>query len=86
MVVCDVSGSMDGEPMEVAIALSLLLTEAAPQDCPWRGHIFTFDEKPRCVSYLNCYAEFAKKQKRLAYRFTKQSHRTCVFNVHRDKF
>eukprot|EP00961_Rhodomonas_salina_P055218 741796-Rhodomonas_salina.1 len=35
--VCDVSGSMSGTPMEVAIALSLLLAEAAPEHSPWRG-------------------------------------------------
>ena len=32
--VCDVSGSMEGQPIDVAIALSLLLSELAEQ--PWR--------------------------------------------------
>jgi hypothetical protein len=45
--VCDVSGSMKGRPMEVAVALSLLLAESAPPDSLWFGSIFTFSEIPR---------------------------------------
>jgi hypothetical protein len=48
--VCDVSGSMAGRPMEVAVALSLLLAESAPLDSPWHGKIFTFSEVPHLVT------------------------------------
>lgn len=47
--VCDVSGSMSGQPMEVAVALSLLLAESAPLDSPWYGHVMTFSRTPRLV-------------------------------------
>ena len=43
---CDVSGSMCGEPMVVAKALSLLLAEAAPVGCPFRGLILSFASNP----------------------------------------
>jgi hypothetical protein len=42
--VCDVSGSMRGEPMDVAIALSLLMAEAGEG-----GKICTFHESPKLV-------------------------------------
>lgn len=42
--VCDVSGSMHGEPMEVAIALSLLT--AAVSKPPFDGLICSFHESP----------------------------------------
>jgi len=42
--VCDVSGSMNGEPMDVAIALSLLMAEAGEG-----GKICTFHESPKLV-------------------------------------
>ncbi|KAF9600021.1 hypothetical protein IFM89_002494 [Coptis chinensis] len=35
IVVCDVSGSMSGEPMEVCVALNLLLSELSEH--PWNG-------------------------------------------------
>ena len=47
--VCDVSGSMEGEPMEVAVALSLLLAESAPRDSPWHGRVMTFSGEPNLV-------------------------------------
>jgi hypothetical protein len=47
--VCDVSGSMMGTPMEVAVALSLLLAESAPRVSPWYGTIITFSERPHLV-------------------------------------
>eukprot|EP00961_Rhodomonas_salina_P277811 3753967-Rhodomonas_salina.1 len=46
--VCDVSGSMSGEPMDVAVALSLLLAQSQT-DSPWRGKLFTFHSQPRLV-------------------------------------
>jgi len=44
IAVCDVSGSMRGQPMEVAIALSMLVSELAAE--PYRGLLITFSEKP----------------------------------------
>uniref|UniRef100_A0A6B2LBR1 VWFA domain-containing protein n=1 Tax=Arcella intermedia TaxID=1963864 RepID=A0A6B2LBR1_9EUKA len=45
MAVCDVSGSMSGEPMEVAIALSLLTSQISQP--PFNKVIITFSEKPQ---------------------------------------
>jgi hypothetical protein len=42
LVICDVSGSMDGTPMEVAIALGILGKN--------RGRIMTFSDKPAIVT------------------------------------
>ncbi|XP_057531899.1 uncharacterized protein LOC130810014 [Amaranthus tricolor] len=42
--VCDVSGSMSGTPMEVCIALGLLLSELCKN--PWKGKVITFSENP----------------------------------------
>mmetsp|Transcript_159354 Transcript_159354/g.487603 ORF Transcript_159354/g.487603 Transcript_159354/m.487603 type:complete len:330 (-) Transcript_159354:67-1056(-) len=47
MSVCDVSGSMSGRPMDVAVALSLLLSDVAEE--PWRGKVCTFSASPRFV-------------------------------------
>ncbi|CAI5488156.1 unnamed protein product [Closterium sp. Naga37s-1] len=44
MAVCDVPGSMSGTPMEVAIALSLLVSEVSSD--PWKNHLITFSAKP----------------------------------------
>ncbi|CAI5465083.1 unnamed protein product [Closterium sp. Yama58-4] len=44
MAVCDVSGSMTGTPMEVAIALSLLVSEVSSE--PWKNHLITFSAQP----------------------------------------
>lgn len=46
--VCDVSGSMHGTPMEVAVALSLLLSDIA--DSPWKHRICTFSASPKFVT------------------------------------
>jgi hypothetical protein len=51
--VCDVSGSMSGIPMEVAIALSMLLAESAPVESAWHGRLFTFSENPMLVTIPN---------------------------------
>ena len=48
--VCDVSGSMSGDPMEVAIAMSLLLSL---RKGPFHGKIFTFSEEPKLVDVLH---------------------------------
>ncbi|XXG39696.1 hypothetical protein AAC387_Pa01g0589 [Persea americana] len=43
--VCDVSGSMDGTPMEVCVALGLLASELSEE--PWRGNVINFSEDPQ---------------------------------------
>ncbi|RLN09319.1 hypothetical protein C2845_PM11G02400 [Panicum miliaceum] len=44
VAVCDVSGSMSGIPMDVCVALGLLVSELS--DDPWRGRVITFSERP----------------------------------------
>ncbi|KAF7078470.1 hypothetical protein CFC21_082895 [Triticum aestivum] len=44
VAVCDVSGSMSGLPMDVCVALGLLVSELT--DDPWRGRVITFSERP----------------------------------------
>ncbi|VVB14474.1 unnamed protein product [Arabis nemorensis] len=44
MAISDVSGSMEGEPMEVAVALGLLVSELSQK--PWKGKMITFTHKP----------------------------------------
>ncbi|KAL1210127.1 hypothetical protein V5N11_010700 [Cardamine amara subsp. amara] len=44
MAICDVSGSMHGEPMEVSVALGLLVSELSEE--PWRGKLITFSQNP----------------------------------------
>ncbi|GMY27166.1 DUF2828 domain-containing protein [Fagus crenata] len=45
IAVCDVSGSMDGTPMEVCVALGLLVSELSEE--PWKGKLITFSENPQ---------------------------------------
>ncbi|XP_010522481.1 PREDICTED: uncharacterized protein LOC104801086 [Tarenaya hassleriana] len=45
MAVCDVSGSMSGTPMEVCVALGLLVSELSEE--PWKGKVITFSENPQ---------------------------------------
>uniref|UniRef100_A0ACD5ZFV0 Uncharacterized protein n=1 Tax=Avena sativa TaxID=4498 RepID=A0ACD5ZFV0_AVESA len=45
IAVCDVSGSMAGLPMQVCVALGLLLSELG--DEPWRHRIITFSARPQ---------------------------------------
>ncbi|KAJ1401239.1 von Willebrand factor A-like domain superfamily [Sesbania bispinosa] len=44
LAVCDVSGSMSGIPMEVSVALGLLVSELSEE--PWKGKVITFSERP----------------------------------------
>ncbi|XP_074294187.1 uncharacterized protein LOC141621992 [Silene latifolia] len=44
MAICDVSGSMEGNPMEVSVALGLLISELSER--PWKGKLITFSENP----------------------------------------
>ncbi|KAH6821448.1 Uncharacterized conserved protein UCP015417 [Perilla frutescens var. hirtella] len=45
LAICDVSGSMDGIPMEVSVALGMLVSELSEE--PWKGKIITFSENPK---------------------------------------
>ncbi|KAK1359015.1 hypothetical protein POM88_043489 [Heracleum sosnowskyi] len=45
IAVSDVSGSMEGIPMEVSVALGLLVSELSEE--PWKGHIITFSDYPQ---------------------------------------
>ncbi|KAF5452691.1 hypothetical protein F2P56_027660, partial [Juglans regia] len=45
IAVCDVSGSMSGTPMEVCLALGLLVSELSEE--PWKGMVITFSENPQ---------------------------------------
>nr|XP_051229503.1 uncharacterized protein LOC127347350 [Lolium perenne] len=45
LAVCDVSCSMYGEPMDVCVALGLLLSELC--DEPWRHRVITFSNRPQ---------------------------------------
>ncbi len=57
---CDVSGSMccpcgdsdDGTCMDVACALSLLLTDLLPEESAFRGKVLTFSESPEFVDVM----------------------------------
>ncbi|XP_071694042.1 uncharacterized protein [Rutidosis leptorrhynchoides] len=44
IAICDVSGSMRGLPMEVCVALGLLVSELSEE--PWKGKVITFSESP----------------------------------------
>ncbi|CAL5041868.1 unnamed protein product [Urochloa decumbens] len=44
IAVCDVSGSMTGTPMEVSVALGLLISELSEK--PWAGRVITFSARP----------------------------------------
>ncbi|CAL5054082.1 unnamed protein product [Urochloa decumbens] len=44
IAICDVSGSMYGEPIEVSVALGLLVSELS--DEPWHHRLITFSERP----------------------------------------
>lgn len=46
MAICDVSGSMSGTPMEVCVALGLLISELSEE--PWKGKLITFSRNPEC--------------------------------------
>ncbi|KAL3828243.1 hypothetical protein ACJIZ3_017045 [Penstemon smallii] len=45
LAICDVSGSMSGTPMEVSVALGLLVSELSEE--PWKGHVITFSSNPQ---------------------------------------
>jgi hypothetical protein len=44
--IIDTSGSMSGTPMEVAIALGILVAECQSEDSPWKKHCITFSSDP----------------------------------------
>lgn len=52
VVLSDVSGSMNGVPMEVSIALGILISEV--NAATFRDHVMTFHEKPSWVNLSGC--------------------------------
>ncbi|KAL2469711.1 Uncharacterized conserved protein UCP015417 [Abeliophyllum distichum] len=44
LAICDVSGSMSGIPMEVSVALGVLVSELSED--PWKGKLITFSANP----------------------------------------
>lgn len=50
IAVCDVSGSMEGIPMQVCIALGMLLSEVSED--PWKGKVITFSSEPQLQSLV----------------------------------
>lgn len=57
----DVSGSMDGIPMEVAIALGILVSEVS--DPAFKDHFITFESRPTWVSLQGITSIYDKVQK-----------------------
>lgn len=45
LAICDVSGSMDGTPMDASVALGLLISELSEE--PWKGKLITFSHDPQ---------------------------------------
>ncbi|MCD7467665.1 hypothetical protein HAX54_005216 [Datura stramonium] len=45
LAICDVSGSMSGTPMEVSVALGVLVSELSIE--PWKGKLITFSKHPK---------------------------------------
>ncbi|KAH6824981.1 Uncharacterized conserved protein UCP015417 [Perilla frutescens var. hirtella] len=45
LAICDVSGSMTGTPMDVAVALGVLVSELSEK--PWKGKLITFSKNPK---------------------------------------
>lgn len=45
LAICDVSGSMYGLPLEVSVALGLLVSELSEE--PWKGKLITFSRFPQ---------------------------------------
>ncbi|GMI63947.1 hypothetical protein like AT5G13210 [Hibiscus trionum] len=48
MAVCDVSGSMCGIPMDVSVALGVLVSDLSEE--PWKGKLITFSKSPQLQS------------------------------------
>ncbi|XP_054804528.1 uncharacterized protein LOC129307695 [Prosopis cineraria] len=44
LAICDVSGSMSGTPMEVSVAMGILVSETSEE--PWKGKVITFSKNP----------------------------------------
>jgi len=57
IAISDVSGSMSGKPMEVAIALGLLISECCEE--PYKNHIITFSSNPE-IHNLNDITPYVK--------------------------
>ncbi|XWS69209.1 hypothetical protein CRYUN_Cryun04dG0159900 [Craigia yunnanensis] len=45
LAICDVSGSMYGTPLDVSVALGLLVSDLSEE--PWKGKLITFSQDPQ---------------------------------------
>jgi hypothetical protein len=61
VVLSDVSGSMNGTPMDVSVALGILISEL--NDSAFKDHIMTFESNPKWVSLGDCADLKAKVEK-----------------------
>ncbi|KAH6807053.1 Uncharacterized conserved protein UCP015417 [Perilla frutescens var. hirtella] len=65
LAVCDVSGSMSGVPMEVSVALGVLVSELSEE--PWKGKLITFSANPQLQRVqgesLKSKTEFVRRMK-----------------------
>jgi hypothetical protein len=52
VVISDVSGSMEGTPMDISIALGILISEI--NDSEFKDHVMTFHTTPSWVSLASC--------------------------------
>ncbi|XP_004299226.1 PREDICTED: uncharacterized protein LOC101314465 [Fragaria vesca subsp. vesca] len=63
LAVCDVSGSMHGTPMDVCVALGMLVAELNEE--PWKGKVITFSANPQLHliqgNDLSSKSEFVKR-------------------------
>ncbi|GFQ05602.1 uncharacterized protein l728 [Phtheirospermum japonicum] len=63
LAICDVSGSMHGTPMEVSVALGVLVSELSEE--PWKGKLITFSANPQlqtvCGNSLKEKTEFVRR-------------------------
>ncbi|XP_058093024.1 uncharacterized protein LOC131239364 [Magnolia sinica] len=63
LAICDVSGSMAGTPLQVCIALGLLISELSEE--PWKGNVITFSKNPEmhriCDGTLQEKVEFIER-------------------------
>lgn len=80
---CDFSGSMDGVPKEVSLALGILISEVASP--AFRDHILTFDSSPRWHSFAgrNSLQEKVRSVGRLGQGLSTDFQAACDLVLHR---
>ena len=77
--VVDVSGSMNGEPMEVAVSLGVLIASVANE--PFRDTVITFDERPRFYNFGNENNWFGKVKRLMKAPWGMNTDFSAVFNL-----